>query len=85
MPEAILQTENALPPSPGSSQIARIRLGIGLLQGGALYFLYRAAKDLTWPASDPLLFAPLLLVFIFIPVLLTVSYTHLTLPTNREV
>ena len=60
MRASTLQAENALPPSPPGSQIARIRLGIGLLQGGTLYFLYRAAKDLTWPATDPLLFAPLL-------------------------
>ena len=77
MPESTLQAENALPPSPAGSQIARIRLGIGLLQGGMLYFLYRAAKDLTWPGTDPLLFAPLLLVFIFVPVLLMSALGHL--------
>ena len=77
MPQAILQAEKALPPAPGSSQIARFRLGIGLLQGGTLYFLYHAAKDSRWPASDPLLFAPLLMVSVFIPVLLMSALGHL--------
>ena len=77
MPEATLHADDPLPPSPAGSQIARIRLGIGLLQGGTLYFLYRAAKDLIWPATDPLLFAPLLLVSFFIPVLLMSALGHL--------
>ena len=78
MPQATLHANDATPGSPARSQIARIRLGIGLLQGCALYFLYHAAKDLSWPASDALLFAPLLLVCFFIPVLLMSALGHLS-------
>ncbi len=70
MPESSLPFEDGTPRSLETSRIAWIRLAIGLLQGCALYFLYHAAKDRAWPASDPLLFAPLLLVFFFVPVLM---------------
>ena len=45
------------------------RAGIGLVQGFALYFLYREFEAKTWPANDGLLFAPLLLVSVFVPIL----------------
>ncbi len=56
-----------------------IRLGIGAIQGLALWWLYQAAdvglvygRDAVrgWPANEPTLFAPLVLIFLFIPVLL---------------
>lgn len=57
-----------------------IRLGIGLIQGLALWWLYHAAEAdpyvgavepvRDWPATQPALFAPLVLVFFFVPVLL---------------
>jgi hypothetical protein len=49
------------------------RLAIGLAQGLALYLLYSAADDKAWPATQGLVFAPLLLAWLFAPVLLTLS------------
>ncbi|HJW40153.1 MAG TPA: hypothetical protein VJ476_02875 [Rhizomicrobium sp.] len=45
------------------------RLAMGATQGLALYLLYRAAADSTWPATDPYRFAPLVLIWLFAPVL----------------
>ncbi|MGG7603741.1 DUF4153 domain-containing protein [Massilia sp. BKSP1R2A-1] len=49
--------------------LAGTRIAIGLVQGLILYLLYRAGKELLWPATMPLLFVPLLMVSIFTPVL----------------
>ncbi|MEW6762325.1 MAG: DUF4153 domain-containing protein [Pseudomonadota bacterium] len=49
--------------------LAGTRIAIGLVQGLVLYLLYRAGKELLWPATMPLLFVPLLMVSIFAPVL----------------
>jgi len=46
------------------------RLAVGLAQGLALYSLYSAYDDKVWPATQGLLFAPLLLSWFFIPTLL---------------
>lgn len=48
--------------------VAIFRIALGLVQGLALYLLYRASDSHTWPATDPLIFAPLLLVALFIPI-----------------
>ena len=55
-----------------SPLLGPIRLGIGLLQGFALFALHRAADNdsMTWPATEPLVFGPLLLLAIFLPVVL---------------
>lgn len=51
--------------------LAPARLVIGLLQGLGLFWLHRASDGAaTWPATQPLLFGPLLLVFGFLPVML---------------
>jgi hypothetical protein len=44
------------------------RAGIGLLQGGLLLLLVRAANAGTWPESLNLLHAPLLLAALFVPI-----------------
>jgi hypothetical protein len=44
-----------------------IRLAIGLLQGLVLYALYFAFNSKLWPASAPLVFAPLLATAVFVP------------------
>ena len=54
-----------LPPRPG---IASARIAIGLLQGLLLYLLYRAGTDMVWPATEPSLFVPLLLVAVLAPI-----------------
>jgi uncharacterized protein DUF4153 len=46
------------------------RLGIGLAQGLALYLLYSAHDAKVWPATQGLVFVPLVLVWVFIPALL---------------
>lgn len=76
MPPTPASTEDVKPHSRETSRIAVFRLTVGLAQGLALYFLYHAAKNHLWPATDPLLFAPLLLIFSFIPVLLISGWGH---------
>ena len=56
-----------------------IRLIIAVIQGGVLWWLFHSANSApfyleqaarSWPASQPLVFAPLALVFCFVPILL---------------
>jgi hypothetical protein len=56
--------------------MALIRTIIGLLQGAGLYVLYLAAKT-SWPATDPLIFAPLFASAIYVPLLVIVALGHL--------
>ncbi|MES2834850.1 MAG: DUF4153 domain-containing protein [Pseudomonadota bacterium] len=56
----------------GAAGLAVVRIGIGLLQGAVLWWLYQAAdttgsRELTWPATQPQLFGPLLLVALYLP------------------
>lgn len=67
---------------PPDRLLAAIRLGIGLIQGGLLYFLYQAtdhgprydenglinAASLAWPATHPPLFGALLLTALYLPI-----------------
>lgn len=57
------------------------RLALGLAQGAALYFLYRADDAIVWPANEPLLFAPLLLVALYVPLLVSQAMGTMRLPT----
>lgn len=56
-------------PSVRSPNIGAARLAVGLLQGLVLYLLYQSVRNKTWPAADPLLFAPLALVWLIAPVI----------------
>ncbi len=47
-----------------------VRVAIGLVQGVSLYLLQRAVEAKTWPATDGLIFAPLLAVAVFVPIIL---------------
>jgi hypothetical protein len=47
-----------------------MRLGLGLLQGLTLAWLYRASELNAWPATDGYVFAPAVTVAIFIPTLI---------------
>ncbi|NNG25364.1 DUF4153 domain-containing protein [Telluria aromaticivorans] len=60
------QDTHDLPATPG---IAPTRIAIGLAQGLLVYLLYRAGTDLAWPATQPLLFLPLLMVAVMAPVI----------------
>jgi hypothetical protein len=56
-----------------SQKLFLTRLAIGLTQGFALYLLYSATDDKVWPATQGLVFAPLLLAWLLAPVVLTLS------------
>lgn len=64
------------------------RLGIGLVWGLALWWLYRAATGSefvdfhSWPATDPYLFGPLLLVALYLPVVALASVGRLRARTG---
>jgi Domain of unknown function (DUF4153) len=49
--------------------LAIARSVIGVAQGAALYFLYAALEAKTWPATEPLLFAPLVLTVTLVPLI----------------
>jgi hypothetical protein len=57
--------------SGGQRSLVVSRLTAGLIQGAALYALYLAADNKAWPATDPYLLAPLVMVFVFVPLLFT--------------
>jgi hypothetical protein len=67
------------PPLPALTlpRVGTWRILIGLLQGLLLYFLYHAAQERAWPATDPLLFVPLIVAALFVPVLLVSSLGHM--------
>ncbi len=46
------------------------RLLTGLVQGAALYLLHRAISASLWPATDGLVLIPLLMVFLFVPLVI---------------
>jgi hypothetical protein len=64
----------------GTPALAGFRLAVGLLQGAALWWLYRSAQvhdysqpvleQLSWPANVPELFGPLAMILVMVPVLL---------------
>lgn len=51
------------------STMAITRIVLGIAQGLALYFLYRAFEAKAWPAMNGLVFAPLLLTTVFVPII----------------
>lgn len=63
--------------------IALARLAIGLLQGVALYWLFRWTQggQRLWPATDPALFGPLLIVSLYLPLVLLAGVGRLRLLT----
>lgn len=68
--------------------LALVRIGIGLAQGLVLYLLWRSVGSgygdtavRAWPATSPSLFAPLLLVSLFLPVVLLAGVGRLRLTT----
>ena len=62
---------------PHAPQAGAARLLLGLVQGICLYLLYRALQDKAWPASAPLLFAPLVLVCLYLPPLAISALGHM--------
>ena len=58
-------------PSLSLRAIGLARAAIGLFQGLVLYLIYLAYDEEVWPATDGLMFAPLLLVALFIPLVVS--------------
>jgi hypothetical protein len=69
--------------SPGTTSLstAVARLAIGLVQGIALHLLYLAAEEGVWPATHGMMFAPLLIVAWFVPVILLLGLGNMRLRT----
>ena len=68
----------------GARGLAAARLGIGLVQGLLLYGLWRSAMPsaaMTWPATNPPLFAALVLACAFTPVMLLAGVGRLSART----
>lgn len=77
MQVAIADDELSIPKSIVTSRVAQTRLLVGLLQGLVLYLLYWSSRNATWPAITPYVFVPLVLVFLFVPVLFISGIGHL--------
>jgi hypothetical protein len=56
-----------------------IRLAVGLLQGVALLLLYEAYEQKIWPATDGFVFAPLVAIAAFVPLIVISALGHLRL------
>jgi hypothetical protein len=57
-------------------EIALARLAIGLLQGVALYALYKCASEKIWPGNLNFMFIPLTLIASLVPVILISTLGH---------
>jgi hypothetical protein len=64
-------------PKPIVSTPIAIRGAAGLLQGLALYLLYQAAESQVWPATDGLLFAPLVVIGWLLPVVVLMGVANM--------
>jgi hypothetical protein len=53
-----------------ASVLVTVRAVIGLVQGLALYLIYLSYDGKNWPATDPFVFTPLLLVALLVPLCL---------------
>src|ERR1700741_2914802 len=60
---------------------ALARIAIGLMQGVALYLLQQAFEAKTWPATDGITFAPLLVVAILVPTIVVAGLGNMRLRT----
>jgi len=78
MPASPLDTDVLLRDAAVTRRVGQLRLAAGLIQGALLYFLYHAQRAKVWPASELLLFYPLVLLSLIIPILLISSLGHLT-------
>ncbi|HEY4071474.1 MAG TPA: DUF4153 domain-containing protein [Herbaspirillum sp.] len=59
-----------------SKEIAFARLAIGLVQGIALYVLYKCASEKIWPDDLKFLFIPLTLIAALVPIILISTLGH---------
>jgi hypothetical protein len=61
--------------------LAVVRAVLGLAQGAAIYLLFRADGARVWPATDDMVFGPLMMAVVFIPVLAVAAPGNLRLRT----
>ena len=67
--------------TPSIRTLAVARLAIGGLQGLALYLIDVANEERIWPATDGFVYAPLLLIALFIPPLVSQALGNIRLRT----
>lgn len=66
------------PDSLSRPEVGTARIAIGLLQGLLLYLLYHAYDDRTWPATQPLLFGPVAMMALLVPVIVISALGHMS-------
>ena len=66
---------------PDDRRLGWTRLAIGLIQGAALLALYLSLENRAWPATVPGLFAPLALIFAWLPIVLLGAVGRMRLRT----
>jgi len=64
-------------PTPILSTPIAIRSATGLVQGLALYLLYQSAEPQVWPATEGLLFAPLVVITWLLPVVVLMGVANM--------
>lgn len=64
-----------------AQQTALARAIIGLAQGFLLFLLYEAVEAKTWPATAPIVFSPLLMTALFVPLIAIAGLSNLRLRT----
>lgn len=67
--------------APISAASSRTRIGLGLLQGLLLYGLYYSSTAKVWPATTPMLFVPMLMLAVLLPIAAISGIGHLS-PRN---
>jgi hypothetical protein len=79
-----MATNLSMDENPGGTLPTRVvatsRLILGLAQGALLFGFYHAAHTYAWPATDGLLFAPLLLIVLFIPLIVSLGLGNMRTP-----
>jgi hypothetical protein len=77
MPPSDAARLSAEPPLLTLPRVGGWRILLGLLQGLLLYLLYHATTTSSWPATQPLVFGPLVLASFFVPLILISGLGHL--------
>jgi hypothetical protein len=75
--QALDPAESPSLPALAPPRVGARRIVLGLLQGLLLYILYRAAREQVWPATSPLLFAPMVLAGLYVPLVAISGLGHM--------
>ena len=65
------------PPESLPRSLAVTRIAIALFQGAILFALYRQLQTKSWPATDGMIFAPLVMTAVYIPLIAITSLGNL--------